>query len=253
MAKHEDYKKPNPGIQRALAIGILIALCIALIVFTGGQNRLDEVRISRLPGSYASITDAEIIRASNLKMGAQLGAITEMKESVKAGVNSLGLVKFEGLVRVSGKCLEITVSARTPLAVIDSAGMYITIDSEGIVMDISKTLPTEKLLFVTGCDILTQEKGRRFSTREDTRLDDIIRIALAVRNGGYSDLYSELNVKDSNGMLLIGSPSLIVEIYNGDDIDKKLQMAMDIINDGRNTGRISISGDYAGYMPSEGS
>lgn len=249
----QNGKKPDVAMQRIIAVGVLIAACILVIFLTGGKNRLEEVRINRLPGAYTEISDAEIIRASGLKMGAQIASIPELTEGVQKGVNGLGCVKFEMIERVSAKCLEITVSAREPIAVIDSAGTYVLIDRDGVVVDIVKSLPTDNILYITGCEILTQEKGREFSVRKKSQLEDIVRIALAVKNGGYTDTYSELNVKNQKDMLLIANTSLIVEIYDGSDIERKLMMADEIIKSGNTTGRIAISGDYAGYAPSEGS
>lgn len=248
----ENRKKVDVKLQRMIAIGILCAACVLLVFLLGGRNRLEQVTVERLDGNYTSITDEEIIRASSLKMGSQIPAIHEIEDSVEKGVNSLGSVRFEDVERIGEKSIRITVSAREPIAVIDSAGTYVLIDKDGVVTDIVKTLPTENLLYVTGCEILTQEKGRRFSVRKQSQLEDIIRITLAIRDGGYSQTYSELNVKDERDIRLITNTSLIVEIYDGTDMENKLMMVDEIIRSGKTTGTIKVSGDYAGYLSSGG-
>ena len=251
----ERRKKKTADVkgQRVLAIAILLIACVMIVVLTGSKNRLNEVVINRIPGNYVSVSDEEIIRTSGLKMGAQISSIAEMSKKVESGINSGGKVKFEQMTRVSGRCIEITVSAREPIAVINSAGSYVLIDKDGCVMDILMTLPTDNIVYVTGAEILTQEKGRTFATRKEAQLKAIIDIALAIRNGGYQSTYSELNVKDVKDILLITNTSQIIEIFDGSDIEKKLKIADEIIREGNTKGKISISGNYAGYLPPEGS
>jgi len=248
-------KKNNDNVlkQRIAAVVILAAVCVFLVVLTGNRNRLREVRINRLPGNYLSVSDDEIIRASGLTMGAQIPSIAEMKEKVENSVNATGIVKFEDIKRVSSQCIEITVSAREAIAVIDSAGNYVLIDKDGYVMDIRTTLPTERIIYVKGTDIQTQEKGRKFVCYDEEKLNAIIEIALAIKNGGFSDTYDELNVKNKNDILLItAGNSQIIEIFDGSNISQKLLMVDELLKSGNTKGRISVSGDYAAYQPPEG-
>lgn len=127
------------------AMYLLLILCgLLLLVLTGRQNVLKEVRVVREgAGGVTYISDEEIIRASGLKMGASIGSVDEMSETVARGVNDVGYVSFVSLERSGTTSVTLTVKNRVPCAVISSAGMYTLIDTEGYVMArLSERRPT---------------------------------------------------------------------------------------------------------------
>ena len=183
---------------------------------------------------------AEIIRASTLKMGAQIDSIADLTGDVEMGVNS-----------VSNGTLRLTVSVRKPIAVIAGGGNYIQIDQEGMVMSVSSQMPSNELIYVTGADVSNYYKGKTIVLRKENQLKDIIRIASAIQSLGYQSTYSELNVKDLKDIYLVTNTNQIIEIFDGKNIDKTLRMVEEIIKSGGVKGKITISGDYAGYRKEE--
>ena len=70
---------------------VLILCGLLLLVLTGRQNVLKEVRVVREgAGGVTYISDEEIIRASGLKMGASIGSVGEMRETVARGGHDVG-------------------------------------------------------------------------------------------------------------------------------------------------------------------
>lgn len=249
MAK--KTKKYKVRYSRFMAFVVLVVACVVLLFLIGGQNKLKNIEVECADQALSSEQKAEIIRASTLKMGAQIDSIADLTGNVEMGVNSTGFARFEDIERVSNGTLRLTVSVRKPIAVIAGGGNYIQIDQEGMVMSVSSQMPSNELVYVTGADVSNYYKGKTIVLRKENQLKDIIRIASAIQSLGYQSTYSELNVKDLKDIYLVTNTNQIIEIFDGKNIDKTLRMVEEIIKSGGVKGKITISGDYAGYRKEE--
>lgn len=237
--------------SRLMAVAVLVIACVCVLFLVGGQNKLDNVEVQSINGEITAQQKDEIIRASTLKMGAQIDSISEIEKQIAAGVNSTGFARFENAERISNKTIRLTVSLRTPVAVVAAGGNYILIDKDGMVMNVYNTMPPDQVLYVTGADVSNYSRGKTLSMRNESQLEDIIRIAGAIQSLGYHATYSELNVKDLKDIYLVTNTNLIVEIFDGKNIEQTLKMVDEIIKSGGVKGKITISGDYAGYRKEE--
>lgn len=249
MAKRKKHIQVN--YSRLMAFVVLVCACVVVLFMVGGQNKLKNVEVVSINGEITSSQKDEIIRASTLKMGAQIDNIADVYEKIKTGVNSTGFARFEDVERISNGGIRLTVTLRTPVAVVGTGGNYILIDQDGMIMEIYNQMPNMNVLYVTGADVSNYFKGKTLVTRKESQLEDIIRIASAIKNLGFESTYSELNVKDLKDMYLVTTTSAIVEIFDGKDIDKTLMMVEEIIKAGGVKGKITVSGDYAGYRREE--
>ncbi len=247
MAK--NTKKTRSGYSRLLTFVVLVAACLLVIYLVGGQNRLRDVEVECLNGQISESQKDEVIRSSTLKMGAQVGSVADIENAVKTGVNNTGFARFENIERISKSTIRLTISVRYPVAVVAAGGYYILIDDEGMVMDVLNQMPSDAVVYVTGADVSNYSKGKTLVLRKEKQLEDIIRIASAIKNMGYQVTYSELNVKDLKDIYLVTNTSQIVEIFDGQNIEQTLQMVDEIIKSGSVKGKITVSGDYAGYSP----
>lgn len=226
---------------------------VLLLVFSGRQNTLKEVRVVREgAGGVAYISDEEIIRASGLKMGASIGAVDEMSEDVERGVNEVGYVSFVSLERSGNTSVTLTVQNRMPCAVISSAGMYTLIDTEGYVMARLSDLPTYEVLSVKGAELTETLPGRMVATKRPSQLRDILKITRAINSCDAMSLISDL-VIDNSEYRLITRPGLLVKFYIDDDLVEMIEIVRAFLNEGKTTGEVIISAGEAAYLPREGS
>lgn len=249
MAKKS--KKFQIRYSRLMALIVLVVASVAVVFLIGGQNKLKDVEVVCINGEITDAQRDKIIRSSTLKMGAQIGSIAELEENVKEGIGNTGFARYENVERVSKNTIRLTVSVRKPIAVVAAGGNYIMIDSEGMVMEIYTQMPPDPVVYVTGADISNYFAGKILSLRKENQLSDIIRIATAIMEMGYQATYSELNVKDLKDIYLVTNTNQIVEIFDGKNIEHTLQMVDEIIKSGGVKGKITISGDYAGYRKDE--
>lgn len=242
-------KKPisrQVATSRLLAVVVLVIACAAVLFMVGGQNKLKNVEVECINGAITNEQRDQIIRSSSLKMGAQIGSLADIEPDIREGVNSTGFARYEKAERVSNGTMKLYVSVREPIAVLSTGGNYIVIDEDGMVMEISRTMPAGKGICVSGAEASNYSQGKVLVTRKEEQLDEIIRIASAIRNSGLESTYSELNVKDLKDMYLITTNNMYVEIFDGGNIEQALLMVEEIIKSGANKGKITISGDYAG-------
>lgn len=249
MAKRKKSFQVN--YSRLMAFVVLIVACVVVLFMVGGQNKLKNVEVLATNGEITNQQKDEIIRASTLKMGAQIDSLSDIENNIREGVNTTGYARFENAERISNGTVRLTISLRRPVAVVAAGGNYIVIDNEGMVMQVHSQMPNENVLYVTGADVSNYSKGKTLVTRKESQLGDIIRIASAIQAEGVSNTYSELNVKDLKDMYLVTNTSAIVEIFDGKNIEQSLRMVEEIIKSGGLKGKITISGDYAGYRREE--
>ncbi|MBR3928427.1 MAG: hypothetical protein IKJ65_05415 [Clostridia bacterium] len=240
-------KKKKIGQQGIMAVLVLIAAAAIVIFLVGGQNRLKDVEVFCVNGEISAAQRDEIIRSSTLKMGAQIEAIADIENDVRNGVNATGFARFEKIERISNGAFRLTVSIREPLCVVQAGGYYVLIDEDAMVIEVISHLPRESYVCVTGADISNYSKGKTLVLRKEKQLEDIIRIASAIRRLGYESTYSEFNVKDLKSIYLVTTTNQMVEIFDGKNIEQTLQMVNEIISSGRTNGKIIVSGDYAVY------
>ena len=229
-----------------MAIVVLIAACAILLFMLGGQNKLKSVEVECINAVITQQQKDEIIRSSSLKMGAQIGSLADIEQNIIEGVNSTGFARYESAERISSGTMKIVVSIREPIAVLSLGGNYLVIDEDGMVIEISKTMPYGKGICVSGAEVSNYSKGKTLVTRKENQIKEIIRIASAIHKSGFESTYSELNVKDVKDMYLITNNNMYVEIFDGQNIEQTLLMVEEIIKSGINKGKITISGDYAG-------
>ena len=235
------------------AMYLLLILCgLLLLVLTGRQNVLKEVRVVREgAGGVTYISDEEIIRASGLKMGASIGSVDEMSETVARGVNDVGYVSFVSLECSGTTSVTLTVKNRVPCAVISSAGMYTLIDTEGYVMARLSELPTYEVLNVKGAELTEMLPGRLAATKRPSQFRDILKITRAINSCDAMSLISDL-VIDNNEYRLITRPGLLVKFYIDDDLIEMIDIIRAFLNEGKTTGEVIISAGQAAYLPREG-
>lgn len=245
MAKNTG--KNTIGHSGFIAFVVLAVACVVVLLLVGGQNRLKNVEVECVNREISVSEKEQIIRSSTLKMGSRISSIAEIEGNVKKGVDTTGFARLEKIERLSKGTIRLTVSARVPLCVIEAGGYYLLIDEEAMVMDIISHLPKEGYVFVTGADITNYSKGKTLVLRKENQLEDIIRIASAIRKLGCESTYSEFNVKKEHGIYLVTNTDQMVEIFDGDNIEQTLMMVNEIIASGSTQGKIIVSGNYAGY------
>lgn len=244
-----NTRKSKSGYKRLIMLIVLVAASLLVIYMVGGQNRLKDVEVECVNGRISEQEKDQIIRSSTLKMGAQIESIADIENAVITGVNTTGFARCEAVERISKGTIRLTVSIREPIAVLATGGNYIMIDDEGMVMNILNQMPNESVVYVTGADASNYSKGKTLVLRKENQLEGIIRIASAIKNMGYQATYSELNVKDLKDIYLVTNTNQIVEIFDGKNIEQTLQMVDEIIKSGSAKGKITVSGNYAGYSP----
>ena len=246
-------RKPTHTRNQTPMIVVFVILgVVLLLLLTGRQNVLKEVRVEREGASGVTyVSDEEIIRASGLKMGASITMASEMLETVERGVNDVGYVSFVSLERSGPTSVTLTVKNRVPCAVISSAGMYTLIDTEGYVMARLNELPTYEVLNVKGVELTEMLPGRLATTKRPYQFQNILKITRAINSCDAMSLISDL-VIDNNEYRLITRPGLLVRFYIDDDLYEVIEIVRAFLNEGKTTGEVIISAGQAAYLPREG-
>lgn len=242
----------NNRSTTVLAIAVLVVVIALVVVFTGRMNELETVNVVRVGavGSEAYLSDEEIIRSSGLKLGASINAIEGMRDVIERNVNELGMVSFVNVERESKNAARLTVNVRMPAIAVSMGASYAVIDRDGYVMKKTPSLEGLNALRVNGLSLINPEVGKLAQTVPASELGEILDVAYAVIDNGFSDMISSLSIYDGSYRLITES-GLLVRFYLGDDMTETLQIVKGFLNEGITTGEVIISGGEASYLPRE--
>lgn len=251
--KHRPVKRRRRLKNSVPVLLALIVVAVIAIYFAGGQNKLKSVVVAREgdPNSVSYISDDEIIRASGLKLGDSIGDLEAYEENAAKSISALGYVSLESLTRTGKHEITIRVNVRRALAVLNANGNYVLMDKQGNAMAYLDELPTYNIMYVDGVELTDHRVGRKVVTRRASQIDDIVSIVNAIDRLNYLEVFSQLNVRDAREMYLFTKTNLIVSFYTTDDIERTLELAMGIINEGNTSGKIIVSGDKASFIARE--
>jgi cell division protein FtsQ len=141
MAKHKRKKKTW------IAILIPITILVIWLVFNRYAANVFQVKEIRLEG--AQLVDQEdLLILSGIEQGEALWMVPagSIEEQLKSHV----LIRDALVVRVVPDIIEIRVWERKSCLLMANNGRFVILDSEGVVMEVIRTLPEEHLPYYAG-------------------------------------------------------------------------------------------------------
>ena len=233
--------------RKILVLTALIA-ALALGVYLLLANAVFIVRDVRVEGNV-NIDSDSIIRAAQLPLGKPMREVSE--EKTRAALESGGLVELVGLEKRYPDQVVLNVRERECEAVVSYAGVILTMERDGTVIEQLDALPETDAVYVTGLTVTAFRPGEVISATA-SQLEAMVTTLEALYENGATGYVSELNVSVPNDIYLYSRTGMRVDLGNSEGMgDKVIWMTgalRDLESRGETGGRLDVSsGDKADY------
>ncbi len=233
--------------RRILALAALLA-ALALAVYLILDNAVFIARDVRVEGNE-TIDDESIMRAAKLPMGEKMRNVDA--EQVRASLESGGQVELVSLEKNYPSEIVLTVRERVCEAVVMHAGVVLTLERDGTVIEQLQALPDADAVYVTGLGVTSYRLGQVVSAPAD-RLTAMVEVLNALYENGATAYVSELNVSNANSIYIYSRTGMRVELGDSGNMHNKIIWMAGALADlearGQTTGRLDVSsGNKADY------
>lgn len=233
--------------MRKLIWVVLVALILLLAWLFVDRNLL-VVRNFEVEGAFDG-GNADVIRHSGIAPGDRMRKLDT--EKALLNVESTGEYDCISVEKKFPSTVIITVRGRQPAAVMEAGGFMVTMDDEGYVMEISRTMPGEQFVYVTGVEARNWELGRRIEA-DDERLHAMCEAVKAIVVNGAQAYVSEVNVSDKNAIYAYSRTGIYVLMGDAENMENKVMWMKYALADlemrGETTGHLDVSsGDKADF------
>lgn len=241
---------------KVLIVVIGLALILVVLLFTpffnitsvqvSGNHRYSSEKIKETAGT---LIGENAFRKLRLKSE----AILELRLlDAEEKIEQLPYVKNCTVSIVFPNRIAIKITERNPAAYLRSLDNYLTVDSEGYVLEVSHEVPEGDLKEIRGIEFTKYTLGGQLETSDITLIKTGVDIINAIRNSNVGsdfnlfEVFDWVDIIDRNNVLLSLDKRIIVR-FNPED---KLQYTIDFTKEiffkkinGKETGRLVFSGD----------
>ena len=227
---------------------LLTALLLALGVYLILDNAVFIARDVRVEGNQ-TIDDESVMRAARLPLGEKMRNVDA--EKTREALESGGRVELVSLEKNYPSEIVLTVRERVCEAVVVHAGVALTMERDGTVIEQLSAMPEGDAVYVSGLGITDYRLGQIVSAPAD-RLAAMVSVLGALYENGASAYVSELNVSDANSIFIYSRTGIRVEMGDAENMRNKVVLMAgvlaDLENRGQTSGRLDVSsGDKADY------
>lgn len=210
------------GAVKRFLIIFAIVVVVAVILYSA----LFQVRTIHVVGN-TTITEAEIIRLSGLKVGQSSMTIDD--ESVMRKVEGNRYLRCT-LVDVQWDSVTIHVKERVPAAYLNHNGMVVLLDNRGFVLEesLDAYASYEDLVKVIGFDVRRSALGQQITLNSQVQLQTYTQILVELKAMKGLDLISELDMSSMDSIYLAtrGEKFFYVRLGSEESIHEKLRAFM---------------------------
>lgn len=235
---------------KRLAGGVLLIAMLAVIILLLFKT-VFVVRSVKILGDYSSISEEEIVRATNISFGKSLTAVDAA--SVEMGVNALGRVEYRYLELEYPNTVAVYVSERKSAAMLLHAGQILVLDKAGCVIESRSDVPNTDLIYISDLGVTGYRIGSAVSTTAE-KLQTYAAVMEAIEYHAASGMISEINFADIQDIRMITRSGISVLIGDSESIRDKIAWMKAVVADlegrGETGGTLDVSSaQHADYAP----
>ncbi len=235
--------------RKILALTALVAV-LALGIYLLLDNAVFIARDVAVEGNTAIDADS-IIRAARLPLGKPMRTVSE--EAAREALESGGKVELVSLEKRYPDKIVINVRERACEAVASYAGIILSMERDGTVIERLDALPQTDAVYVSGLGITAYRPGEVVSAPA-SQLEAMVSALSALYDNAATAYVSELNVSNPNDIYLYSRTGMRVTLGDDTDMGSKVVWMVGALRDlearGETGGELDVSsGDKADYSP----
>lgn len=240
VRKKSRKKKSKGNALRLLVIFAMVLFVLYEFVFV--------IRNVEVNGT-STITPEEIVRTADLDFGKSIFGGGD--EKIRQRINALGEIELVRISRRLPSTIVLDVNTRIPAAMAVFQNKIVVMDKNGYVIRITDSLPGTGVLF-KGLHIMSCRVGSQLSAGQD-QTDTMCEILAAIEANGAAQRIAEVNLEDTDDIVIKTVNGVTVRVGNIREIDRKLAWMMGALRDlesrGQKGGTLDVSsGNKADYV-----
>ena len=221
------YKFPSKK-KKHINIGLIIIIVFILMLsFYILNTRIFIIRNIDVEGNYY-LSKKNILTLSGIHTGTNIFAVDMDKH--KGNLRRNPYIKDITIRRVLPNSIIIEVDERNEVAIIPYNGVYLHIDEDGYVMEVSKEYPDNKLPVLSGIKIKNFYAGKYLDTDKKAVYDKSLVILKSLKDNNMDDLISEVRINGEK-ISLISAGGLIIDFNAEENIDYRLSFLKNVLID----------------------
>ncbi|MBR1540122.1 MAG: FtsQ-type POTRA domain-containing protein [Clostridia bacterium] len=254
--KPKENKKKKKVSMKLIVIGFIVVIIIgflAIRILPTVRSIDVEIQVSDIEkGEDARITKEQVLTLANIKVGDKL--YKERRSEIEKRIEENPYIQDAKLERnLSGK-VKIQISQRKPTYMINYAGEYIYIDSEGYILEVNTNHNGTPIMIGLTTDFSELSIGNskiRLNQNDLEKLDTVNNIISTIRSNNIENVITSIDVTDKKNFILhLDNDGKEVYLGDGSDMNTKvLYMKKILESEAGNTGIIYINGNLdEGYV-----
>ena len=243
LSRPAPVRKPHitrsTGVTMGAVLALLVALAVGFMLFRDNSPKLTQVVVY----GGAGYTDAEIASMAGLRIGMPMSAVS--LDSVRSAFSVNSAVRLESAAFNGEQGVELTVSRRSAKAAVNSAGIVLVIDEDGVILDRMNAMPEGGLVLIRGMDVTISPSGKRVEPTKPWQQSAMLDLLTALEEGGVIGSVEEMNLLDRFNIYLFTRSGIQVIIGEATEVDIKVLWMKTVLEDlqkkGVTSGLIDVS------------
>lgn len=238
-------RKRRKSIKYILIVLLLLALA-ALLLF----KFIFVVRNAEVTG-IQSYTSDSVVRNAQIDFGGSVFRINERE--IAHNINATGKIAYDSMEIRYPDTLVLHVHERRATAMAAYAGLVLILDENGTVIKTEAQAPDSDLIYISQFDISAYGIGESV-TANVQQTEAYCAVAQAVLANNAQAYVSELDLSDTNNIVIITRTGIKVKLGDASNMDSKIAWMKSAVSDlearGSNSGTLDVaSGTKADFMP----
>lgn len=190
------------------------------------------------------LSQNDIVSYSNIKKGENIFKVNS-KEIIKNLLRN-SRIKEANIKRVFPSTILISVSERNNFAALYFLGSFVTIDKEGIVLEVKQDMKNTSTPVITGIEVVECNPKKTVKLKDNNKLEAIKETVFLMDKYEIIELVSEINIEDVNDIRIYFIKGIEARVSANENIEEKIYMLkniiIDIIKNDRGQGYIEMRG-----------
>ncbi len=221
------YKFPSKK-NKHISIGLIIFIVgIVTLSFYILNIQVFIIKNIEVDGNYY-LSKNDVVSLSGIHTGVNIFAVN--LDKIKENLQRDPHIKNIDIRRALPNSIIIEVNERNEVAVIPYNGVYLHIDEDGYVIEVSKEYQDAKLPILSGFNIKKFMAGQYLDTDRTTMYNRSLSILKSLKDNDMEDMISEVRV-DGGKIVLISSGGLVIEFNAEENIGYRLSFLKSVLID----------------------
>ena len=233
--------------KKSAIIVLVLVVLIGAAAFVGYQFfRVEKITVV----GNERYTPEEIIELSGVQYNTNIFMVDE--NAIRERFTSSPVVVFTKLVRKYPNEIELHVRERQETAIVPYMGAYLVTDEELVVMANGEAQDAEQYPTIEGMNVTSFQLGEILQVEDEYQVKAAERLLIALE--GTSLSIKSIDVTNTSSVTLTTREGMVIKVGNMDDIEKRLEKAVKILEilnaEGKTTGTLDVTSSNGGsYMP----